>query len=52
MNLLRRADLPAGSRPDLGAHWPQALLELLARQAVVVRVVLASLRGSAPREPT
>ena len=50
MNLLRRADLPAGSRPDLGAHWPQALLELLASHAVVVRVVLASLRGSAPRE--
>ena len=50
MNLLRRADLPAGSRPDLGAHWPQALLELLASHPVVVRVVLASLRGSAPRE--
>lgn len=50
MNQLRRIDRQAGSRPDLGSSWPQALLELLATHAVVVRVVLASLRGSAPRE--
>ena len=50
MNQLRRLDLPAVSRPDLGQHWPKTVLELLASQPVVVRVVLASLRGSAPRE--
>jgi xanthine dehydrogenase accessory factor len=31
-------------------HWPQRLVLALQREAVVVRVVLATVRGSAPRE--
>ncbi|MBA4285923.1 MAG: xanthine dehydrogenase accessory protein XdhC [Xanthomonadaceae bacterium] len=50
MNQLRRLELPLPSEPDLGRRWPQTLLDLLDHHAVVVRVVLASLRGSAPRD--
>jgi xanthine dehydrogenase accessory factor len=32
------------------SHWPQAVLRQLQHEPVVVRVLVASLRGSAPRE--
>lgn len=42
--------MTTSSRPVPATAWPQALLDLLASRAVIVRVVLAGLRGSAPRE--
>lgn len=50
MNRLRPVAAPAIGGPDPGRRWPQALLDLLATRDAVVRVVLARLRGSAPRE--
>ncbi|MGA2024904.1 MAG: xanthine dehydrogenase accessory protein XdhC [Steroidobacteraceae bacterium] len=43
----------AGSLAALRAlhDWPQGLIQGLQREAVLVRIVLAAVRGSAPREP-
>ncbi|WP_293371772.1 xanthine dehydrogenase accessory protein XdhC [Nevskia sp.] len=52
MNRLTRIDAPAVACQALDAagNWPRALLDLLSTQAAAARVVIASLRGSAPRE--
>jgi xanthine dehydrogenase accessory factor len=50
----RLAERPAGDAiPWLEPlqDWPQALQRALEREPVIVRVVLAEVRGSAPREP-
>ena len=50
----RRGAMPlSGGRwlTPLSVHWTEAALEYLSTRAMVTRVTVASLRGSAPREP-
>jgi xanthine dehydrogenase accessory factor len=47
-----RSDIMAGCElQPLLRDWPSAALSLLEREPSVVRVIVASVRGSAPREP-
>jgi xanthine dehydrogenase accessory factor len=49
MRRLAHEDTPRMNK--LPREWPSAVLQLLEREAAVVRIVVAQVRGSTPREP-